>query len=118
MQESKYFALDEQRGSGQSQVLFHAEAYSLMEAHRANLIGTGTSVTDVTLFVDRQTCGNCKAYMHKVMDQLGIDKLTMHSKYNETVEIIKIEEGKYERYINGILNNSDGRYTGIAKEFK
>lgn len=112
MKEEGYFKESEQRGVGQSQVLYHAEAYALMKASQ-----TGNLGKEVTLFVDRQTCPNCRVQMHRVMDYLGIEKLTIESKYGETLKYVKTNEGDNNNAIYELYKGIDGEIK-IHEKFK
>jgi len=69
-------------GDGAAQVLTHAEAHALMRAWASN---GGTLPKEITLYVDRYTCGNCQQYIPRVMKALGIEKLTIIPKNGQTI---------------------------------
>ncbi|MDL2182701.1 hemagglutinin repeat-containing protein [Pseudomonas sp. ChxA] len=64
---------------GEGQVVFHAEAYSLMRAYEKT---GGNLPAQMTLYVDRQTCGNCKQYLPELMHEMKIDTLNSTHKCN------------------------------------
>ncbi|MCF6178853.1 MAG: deaminase [Geopsychrobacter sp.] len=60
---------------GQDQVLFHAEAHSLMRAYdRAN----GNLPQNIVLYVDRASCGTCQTYLPALISEMGISNLTLN----------------------------------------
>jgi hypothetical protein len=69
-------------GDGVAQILTHAEALALMRAWRAC---RGNLPAELTLYVDRYTCGNCQQYMPRLMQALGIKKLTIIPKNGEVI---------------------------------
>jgi hypothetical protein len=69
-------------GNGAAQVLTHAEAIALMRAWKFN---GGKLGSEVTLFVDRYTCANCRKYLVEVMEAMGIKKLTIVTKSGEQI---------------------------------
>ncbi|MCH5599228.1 deaminase [Niabella ginsengisoli] len=63
-------------GAGKSQVFFHAEANSLMNAHAKN----GGLPSKMTMYVDRATCANCRKYLPDLMKALGVKELNIIDK--------------------------------------
>jgi deoxycytidylate deaminase len=60
---------------GQDQVVFHAEAHSLMRAYdRAN----GNLPQNIVLYVDRTSCGTCQTYLPDLVSEMGISNLTLN----------------------------------------
>jgi len=74
--------------SGFGQVLTHAEAYALMTAWQAN---GGSLPTRLILYVDRDTCPNCKTYLRQVMKALGITNLTIWSKSGKIILLTPVD---------------------------
>ena len=82
---ANYFPSTSRYGQGATQVLTHAEAHALMQAfEEAKKIGQSLGA-EVTLFVDRMTCPNCKVYLPKVMEYMGIERLTIITKQGVTI---------------------------------
>lgn len=69
---------------GEGQVVFHAEAYSLMRAYEKT---GGNLPAQMTLYVDRQTCGNCKQYLPELMHEMKIDTVNVVMKNGQRVTI-------------------------------
>ena len=68
-------------GDGAAQVLTHAETHSLMRAWKR----TGGNLGEqVTVFVDRLTCGNCRTYLKEVKEAMNIKELTVVTKGGRT----------------------------------
>ncbi|OPX45585.1 hypothetical protein CLHUN_09640 [Ruminiclostridium hungatei] len=64
-------------GSGEAQVLTHAEAHALMKARKEAGGHLGDSVV---LYVDRLTCPNCQKYLPEVRAAMGIKTLKVITK--------------------------------------
>ncbi len=73
-------------GQGEGQVLTHAEAHALLRAKELGRLGRV-----VRLFVDRETCANCRKYLPDLMKHLGIEKLTIIMKNGKTLELSPTE---------------------------
>ncbi|AZE86898.1 VENN motif pre-toxin domain-containing protein [Pseudomonas orientalis] len=69
---------------GEGQVVFHAEAYSLMRAYEKT---GGNLPAQMTLYVDRQTCGTCKQYLPELMHEMKIDTVNVVMKNGQRVTI-------------------------------
>ena len=69
---------------GEAQVVFHAEAYSLIRAYEKT---GGNLPTQMTLYVDRQTCGTCKQYLPELMHEMKIDIINLVMKNGEKVTV-------------------------------
>ncbi|EBA11190.1 deaminase [Roseobacter sp. CCS2] len=59
---------------GQDQVVFHAEAHSLMRAYERT---NGNMPSNLTLYVDRNSCGVCQTYLPRMADEMGITNLNL-----------------------------------------
>ncbi len=46
-----------------------------------------TLPANVTLYVDRYTCENCQIYLTKLMQALGVKKLTIITKSGDTISL-------------------------------
>ncbi|NIF05929.1 hypothetical protein F3J23_10800 [Chryseobacterium sp. Tr-659] len=73
-------------GRGKDQVLFHAEGHALMRTYER--LG-GSMPKEMTMYVDRYSCGNCQTYLPEMMKEMGIEKLTIFSKNGKTVILPK-----------------------------
>lgn len=71
-----------QFGQGSSQVLLHAEAHALLRAANRGQLGG-----KVRLYVDRLSCGNCRAYLPDVMKHLGIEQLEIITKSGQRFQL-------------------------------
>lgn len=69
---------------GEAQVVFHAEAYSLIRAYEKT---GGNLPAQMTLYVDRQTCGTCKQYLPELMHEMKIDIINLVMKNGEKVTV-------------------------------
>jgi hypothetical protein len=69
---------------GEAQVVFHAEAYSLIRAYEKT---GGNLPAQMTLYVDRQTCGTCKQYLPELMHEMKIDSINLVMKNGEKVTV-------------------------------
>jgi tRNA-specific A34 adenosine deaminase len=79
-----YFADAAWYGQSSAQVLTHAEAIALMRAWRRS---AGKMPADVTLYVDRYTCANCRKHLGEVAEVMGIERLTIIDKLGDKVMI-------------------------------
>lgn len=73
-------------GRGKDQVFFHAEGNALMRTYER--LG-GNMPKEMTMYVDRYSCGNCQTYLPEMMKEMGIEKLTIFSKNGKTVILPK-----------------------------
>ena len=71
--------------AGQAQALFHGEAHSLMRAYEK--FG-GKLPSELTLYVDRLTCGPCQGALPDLVNAMGIQRLTVMTKSGGVVEIV------------------------------
>jgi len=69
---------------GQAQSLFHGEAHSLMRAYEK--LG-GQMPSQLTLYVDRLTCGPCQGALPDLLDAMGIQRLIIRTKKGRVGEI-------------------------------
>ncbi|MCQ2995017.1 hemagglutinin repeat-containing protein [Pseudomonas syringae] len=69
---------------GEGQVVFHAEAHSLMRAYEKT---GGKMPSEMTLYVDRKTCGNCARYLPEIMHEMKIDVVNLVMKNGQKVTI-------------------------------
>jgi hypothetical protein len=69
---------------GEAQVVFHAEAYSLIRAYEKT---GGNLPAQMKLYVDRQTCGPCKQYLPELMHEMKIDIISLVMKNGEKVTV-------------------------------
>ena len=67
---------------GEGQVVFHAEAHSLIRAFDKS---DGNLPSTINLFVDRQTCGNCQRFLPELMHEMGVDTLNITMKNGRTL---------------------------------
>ena len=72
--------------AGQAQSLFHAEAHSLMRAYEK--LG-GAMPKQLTMYVDRLTCGPCQGALPKLMQEMGIERLRINTKSGRIGEIFE-----------------------------
>ncbi|MEQ9411555.1 MAG: deaminase [Fuerstiella sp.] len=71
--------------AGQAQALFHGEAHSLMRAYQK----TGVNLpAEMSLYVDRLTCGPCQGSLPTLVKEMGIRKLTIRTKDGHIGDII------------------------------
>ena len=75
-------------GWGTAQIFTHAEAASLITAYEQYGDQLGT---EVTLYVDRETCSICRAHLPELMRHIGVEKLTIVNKKG-VVYILKAKE--------------------------
>jgi len=75
---------------GEAQMTFHAEAHSLMRAYEKT---GGNMPTEVTIYVDRLSCGTCQNYLPELTESMGINQLDLHFKDGRTASII---DGMFE----------------------
>ncbi|NTG50758.1 hypothetical protein G6M04_25535 [Agrobacterium rhizogenes] len=59
---------------GQDQVVFHAEANSLMRAYERT---GGNLPSNMNLYVDRNSCGTCQTYLPQMVEKMGISNLSL-----------------------------------------
>lgn len=71
--------------AGQAQALFHGEAHSLMRAY--DKFG-GKLPKEMTLYVDRLTCGPCQGSLPRLVNAMGIEKLRIVTKSGQIGEIV------------------------------
>lgn len=74
---------------GQAQVVFHAEAHSLMRAYEKT---GGNMPSTVNMYVDRISCGTCRSYLPKLSQSMGIKTLNLTFKDGKKG---KIENGRF-----------------------
>ena len=70
---------------GQAQALFHAEAHSLMRAYQKT---GGKLPRELTLHVDRLTCGPCQGALPDLIREMGIERLIIRTKSGRIGEIV------------------------------
>lgn len=70
--------------AGQAQALFHAEAHSLMRAYEKL---NGAMPKNITMYVDRLTCGPCQSALPDLIKSMGIETLTIQTKSGRVGEI-------------------------------
>jgi MafB19-like deaminase len=94
-----FFQRGQKYNWGTAQVFTHAEAHSLMRAYRRS---GGKLAEEVTMYVDRTSCGNCQNQLAVIMEVLGVKKLNVIAKNslgNITYENIGL--GEYSRIYKG-----------------
>ncbi len=69
---------------GQDQVVFHAEAHSLMRAFEKS---SGQLPSELKMYVDRKTCGNCREYLPQMMHEMKVDTLHIVMKDGNTITL-------------------------------
>lgn len=77
-------------GRGKDQVFWHAEGHSLMRAYKKT---NGQLPSRLTMFVDRSSCANCRTYLPRLAEEMGITTLKLHFKNGRSGQI---SNGKFE----------------------
>ncbi|WP_099120290.1 RHS repeat-associated core domain-containing protein [Xenorhabdus sp. KK7.4] len=61
---------------------FHAEGHALMRAYEKS---GGVMPKEITMYVDRQTCGHCERFLPALMKEMGIEQMKLFSKNGASV---------------------------------
>jgi hypothetical protein len=75
---------------GKDQIVWHGEGHSLMRAYEKT---GGKLPENMTMFVDRVSCANCRTHLPKRTEEMGVKNLTLNFKNGRSG---KISDGKFE----------------------
>jgi MafB19-like deaminase len=104
-----FFKHQEGYNQGTAQVFTHAETHSLMGAYRRN---GGNLSEEVTMHVDRTSCGNCQNQLTTIMEVLGVKRLGVIAKKSSNGILHKqIDTGKYLKTYRGKEKTIDVKST-------